>query len=298
MISLRRVHSFLEKTPEQRWTTARFFATMWLARLSYAPHRVRLAVAPEERVHFWWSYFPASFSPDRGAFDYWGEDIGDLRFLWKYLRPGMTFLDIGAHHGVYSVIAAKKLGSSGRVVAFEPSPRERERLLVHLRHNGAKSVTVEPLALAEEEGKASFTIVVKGFTTMNSLRPPPINHPTEQVTVDTTTVDSYFESRQIDRVDLVKIDTEGGELAVFRGASKLLSQFRPVIVCEVLDLVTRAWGYRATEIVKALEAYGYQWFETLADGRLVRHRNRGEYPDTKNYVAVPSEKIACVLGPG
>ena len=120
MISLEQVQNFLRKSPEQKRTTARFVATMWLAKLPYAPHQVRLRVTPQDQLHFWWSYFPATFTVDRSAFEYWGDGVGDLRFLWKYLQRGMTFLDIGAYHGLYSIIAAKKLGPDGRVIALNP----------------------------------------------------------------------------------------------------------------------------------------------------------------------------------
>ncbi len=290
MISFEQVHGFIRKTPEQKRTTARFLATMWLAKLPYAPHRVRLAMSRDEDVHFWWSYFPASFSPERGAFDYWGDDAGDLRFLWRFLQPGMTFLDVGAYHGVFSILAAKKLGRGGRVIAFEPSPRERRRMEVHLRHNRIKAVAVEPYALSAGEGVASLNVVVDGFTTMNSLRPPQINHPTEQVKVDTTSLDAYLDRKKIDRVDLMKIDTEGGEVDAFRGANRLLSQLRPLIICEVLDLVTRSWGYPASDIMKLVRTYDYEWFEILPDGTTQPHHPKEEYMGAKNYLAVPREK--------
>src|SRR5207237_5412454 len=146
MIPIERVHRFLRKTPEQRWLSARFAATMWLAKLPLAPHRVHLEVGRGELIDFWWSYFPATFSSDKGLFDYWGDDIGELRFVWRLLRPGMTFLDVGAYHGIYAIIAAKRMGPKGHVVAFEPSPRDRHRLNLHLWCNGIKTVTVEPYA--------------------------------------------------------------------------------------------------------------------------------------------------------
>ena len=294
MTAIRRLQSFLRKPPDQRRTTARFLATMWLAKLPYAPHRVRLEVVPHEHVHFWWSYFPASFNPDRSALEYWGDDIGDLRFLWKFLQQGMTFLDIGAYHGVYSLIASKKLGRGGQVVAFEPSPRERERMRLHLRYNRIESVTLEPYALAAEDGTASLAVVIDGFTTMNSLRPPPIDQATKQVTVDATTLDGYLDRKRIDRIDLMKIDTEGGEVDVFRGADKLLSRIRPLIICEVLDLVTRAWGYAATDIMKLLRTYDYEWFDILADGSPRPHHPKQEYVEVRNYLAVPREKRALL----
>ena len=295
MISLERVHRFLQKSPDQRRTTARFFATMWLAKLPYAPHRVELSTGPKESVKFWWSYFPATFNPNRSAFEYWGDDVGDIRFLWKFLRSGMTFLDIGAHHGVYSVIAAKRVGPTGRVIAFEPSPRERQRMRLHLRYNGIESVALEPYALAAGEGVASLTVIVNGFTTMNSLRTPPIDHPTEQVKSIRCPWTRTWSAQRIDNVDLIKIDTEGGELDAFRGANRLLSQTRPLVICEVLDLVTRSWGTRPRISMRLLGTYEYEWFDISADGTLRPHHRKEEYPEVKNYLAVPEgrRKLTC-----
>ena len=94
-----------------------------------------MKMSPSDEIQFWWSYVVPYFDATRGFFDYWGHDLGDLRFLWRNLKPGIVFLDIGAHHGIYSIVAAKKLGTNGTVVAFEPSSREYRRLRLHLRLN-------------------------------------------------------------------------------------------------------------------------------------------------------------------
>jgi len=289
MMTVQRMRRFLQKPPQQMWTTARFFATMWLSKLPYAPHRIRLELAKEEYMAFWWSYFPASFNPERSLLEYWGNDIGDLRFLWAHLQPGMTFLDIGAYHGLYSIVAAKKMGRAGRVVAFEPSSRERDRMRLHLRSNRIGCVTVEPYAVAGQEGWAPLAVVLDGYSTMNSLRPP-IDHPAKQVTVNTITIDAYLTQNRIDTVDFLKIDTEGGELEAFRGAHALLSHVRPLIVCEVLDQVTRAWGYAAAEIMNRLRTYDYEWFDILFDGKVIPHVPHNDYWEGRNYLAVPREK--------
>jgi hypothetical protein len=88
----------------------------------------------------------------------------------------------------------------------------------------------------------------------------------------------------------MKIDTEGGEVDAFRGADRLLSRIRPLIICEVLDLVTRSWGYAAADIMSLLRTYDYEWFDVLSDGSLTPHLSRMEYPEVRNYVAVPREK--------
>jgi len=222
-------------------------------------------------------------------FEYWGDDIGDLRFLWAHLQPSMTFLDVGAYHGLYSIVAAKKMGRSGRVVAFEPSSRERDRLRLHLRYNRIESVTLEPYAMAAQEGQASLAVVVDGYSTMNSLRPP-VDHAAKQVVVNTISLDAYLFQKHIDKVDFLKIDTEGGEVEAFRGAHALLSQTRPLIICEVLDQVTRAWGYPATEIMSLLRTFDYEWYDILLDGSVLPHSPQKDYWEGRNYLAVPREK--------
>jgi FkbM family methyltransferase len=290
LVSLQNVRKFLRKTPEQRRITARFVATMWLAKLPYAPHRVTLKVDADEHVEFWWSYFPASFNAEGSLFSYWGDDTSELRFLWKFLQPGMTFVDIGAHHGVYTLITAKRLGRTGRVIAFEPCARDRQRLGLHLRANGISSVSVEPYALSAKNGRAELFTVTAGYTTMNSLRQPATDYPVEPIAVETCTLDGYLERQDIDKVDLMKIDAEGAEMEVFCGANRVLTQHRPLVLCEILDKVTRPWGYPARDIIAKLQQQDYLWFEMLPGGGIRRHSGQNEYPDVKNYLAVPREK--------
>ena len=79
-------------------------------------------------------------------------------------------------------------------------------------------------------------------------------------------------------------------MVVFRGADRLLLQLRPLIICEVLDKVTGPWGYPARDIIAKLQRCGYDWYEVLQDGSLRRHRVQSEYPEVRNYLAVPREK--------
>jgi hypothetical protein len=103
-------------------------------------------------------------------------------------------------------------------------------------------------------------------------------------------LDQYLLNGPVHRVDVLKLDVEGGELDVFRGATKLLTETRPIVICEVLDSATRAWGYDAREIISALRRYDFAWFEFNSDGTVIPHEVRTHYPDVKNYLAVPQEK--------
>ena len=131
-----------------------------------------MKMSEDDEIQFWWSYIVPYFSTTRGFFDYWGHDLGDLRFLWKNLTPGMVFLDIGAYHGIYSIVAAKKLGANGTVVAFEPSPDEYRRLRLHMRLNGLSFVRTEPLALGSASSTRTFFRVTSGDTTRGGASTP------------------------------------------------------------------------------------------------------------------------------
>ncbi|MGA9592457.1 MAG: FkbM family methyltransferase, partial [Candidatus Acidiferrales bacterium] len=227
------------KTFHERLAAAQFHLRKNLAKLPYMPVLVRLKVPLDEEIDFWWSYIVPYFDPARGFFDYWGHDAGELRFLWNILRPGMVFFDVGAHHGVYSIVASKRLGASGQVVAFEPSPREYARLRLHFRWNRMRAARAERLAIGSASGDRTFFQVDSGDTTRGSLRPPDTRDELSEVVVNTTSLDHYIAAFPLNRVDVVKIDVEGGELEALKGASALMGKLRPIFICEVLDGATR-----------------------------------------------------------
>jgi FkbM family methyltransferase len=241
-------------------------------------------------VGFWWSYVVPFFDARRRFFDYWGHDLGDLRYLWRILKPGMVFLDIGAHHGLYSVVAAKRLGEDGTVVAFEPSEREFRRLRLHLRLNGMHLVRAEPIALGAMASTQKFFQIISGDNTRGGLRPPASSDRVSETSVETARLDDYVERRALSRVDVVKLDVEGGELGVLQGASSVMTKFRPIFICEVLDATTQAWGYNAREIVLMFQSFDFELFEAQPDGSIVPHEIKDHYPDVRNYVAVPKER--------
>lgn len=215
----------------------------------------------------------------------------ERQFVERYLEAGMTVLDIGAHHGFYSLLASKKVGDNGRVVAFEPSPRERKRLVRHLSLNACSNVLVEETALGETEGQADFFLVANKETGCNSLRQPQTKHPTRRVQVQVKRLDEYLRTAQIGRVDFIKLDVEGAELSVLRGAGEVLkSRPRPILLCEVQDLRTGAWGYPAMEIIKFLAERGYVWFKLLEDGSLRKVDTNGRKEWDGNFAAVPPER--------
>jgi len=218
----------------------------------------------------------------------------ERQFVERFLRPGMIVLDIGAHHGFYTLLASRKVGKKGKVIAFEPSPRERRRLVRHLRINGCSNVRVEALALAAKEEETTLFVVKGRETGLNSLRPTKADEPLETISVTVTTLDGYLEQKGIAAVDFIKMDVEGTELEVLKGATHLLSRPpRPVILSEVQDIRTESFGYRAKDILEFLHQRNFHWFKIRRDGKLLPLSAPNDLTswESCNFVAVPIERL-------
>lgn len=220
---------------------------------------------------------------------YDGFETAEAAFVARFLRPGMTVLDVGAHHGLYTLLASKCVGQDGRVIAFEPSPRERRRLLQHLRVNRCGNVEVRRFALGDRAGEVDLYLVEGAHDWCNSLRAPNVEERTSKVRVEVRLLDDVLEGLSWPRVDFVKLDVEGAELSCLYGARRMLrGDLRPAILVEVQDVRTAPWGYAAREIVRFLAGAGYSWFALADDGSLESISSELASYDG-NLVALPHE---------
>ena len=214
----------------------------------------------------------------------------ETRFVQRLVRAGMTVLDVGAHHGLHTLLLSKKVGRNGRVIAFEPSPRECRRLEKHLRFNRCSNVRVERSAAGSKPSEADL-FLVDGFQDWcNSLRPPALPDSTSTVRVRVRRIDDVLSEQHVSKVDFIKLDVEGGELDALHGATRLLhGESRPAILAEVQDIRTLPWGYPAKEIIQFLIRMDYRWFVIAAKGALLPISCDQESYDA-NLVALPVER--------
>lgn len=235
----------------------------------------------------------------RDAIDYLLFSTGDWepaewRFVRRFLRPGMVVLDVGAHHGFYTLLASRLVGPEGKVIAFEPSERERKWLSKHLRLNECRNVRVEDAALGAQDGETEFFLVEGVNSGVQGIKAPEgLSDPIRRVRVPVMTLDRYVELHSLDQVDLIKLDVEGGERDVLRGARRLLDSARPVFLCEVQDIRTAKWGYEAREIISGLSERRYLWFRPAGDARLESISPTEKRYDG-NFVAVPEERLSDI----
>ena len=216
---------------------------------------------------------------------------GELSFVSRLVHPGMTVLDVGAHHGLYSLLMAKRIGQTGKLVSFEPSSRERRRLLRHLRINGFTNVRVESCALGSETREAELFLLDGIHDWGNSLKPPSLGQSSRSERVQVRRLDDVLPELAVSHVDFIKLDVEGAELSFLNGAAATLARTpRPAILAEVQDVRTQPWGYHAREIVRFLVRMNYEWFALSPAGSLLPVSLERDSYDS-NLVALPSERL-------
>ena len=177
----------------------------------------------------------------------------------RLLESGMTVVDIGANDGFYTSLAAAKVGAGGRVISFEPSPREFERLTANVALNRFENVETVRKGVAERAGTASFKIAGYEHEGQNTLGDFvwDVRESTEE-TIELTTLDEELAGRNLTRLDVIKIDIEGAELRALRGAVETLKKWRPVMLLEMLEKAMAHQGCTGDELIEFLKGADYE----------------------------------------
>jgi FkbM family methyltransferase len=182
-------------------------------------------------------------------------------FLWLYLRPGDTFFDCGSHTGLFSCIAAKRLCNTGRIVGFDPNPICFQLYEYNLKNMGCNCFTALNLGLSDTKdcgelllgkpGMSAFSTFAKGTKT-----DPYIGN--EKLLVEQLPLDDVLINLDINRVDLAKIDVEGWETLVLRGAHQSINAGKfPVLTIEFTEANAVAAGSSTRELRTLIESFGY-----------------------------------------
>ncbi len=188
-------------------------------------------------------------------------ELRETRLTRRYLRPGDIFIDIGANIGWFTVLAANRVGASGKVFAFEPSSRIYEHLQKNMELNPYKNIKLQNIALSDKND----TAVLKGILNSNegggSIVYKYKSSDFIAETVQTLRFDEYFKDKNLQRIRLVKIDVEGAEMMVLKGMGTFLERkMCDYLIVEVSEVSLREVNSSTDEVLTLLRDCGYSLF--------------------------------------
>lgn len=223
-----------------------------------------------------------------GGFLHLGESNPmEMYVLRKILNPNDVVFDVGANLGWYALNSAQVVGSSGQVYAFEPNPAVANWASENCCLNHLTNVKIEKIALADKTSTLEFYIgdnfgsLVKKVARLDSRK-------IKRISVPVTTVDDYIKGLSIKKVSLIKIDAEGKDFEVLRGAVQTLKQYHPYLIVEVFGLSWDTDVGRDKEILAYLEKLGYQAY-AFVQGGLQHYNPRNGQPQIINLFFARSE---------
>lgn len=212
--------------------------------------------------------------------------------LEALLREGDVFLDIGAHIGYHTAIAARLVGPQGNIFAFEADPVVYQTL--------ARNVAPLPwvrafhYAVWKESGTLDFerspSEGESGWGTLTSVRDFGKG---AHVKVQAVSLDGWTHETQLKSLRLIKIDAEGSELAVLRGGRRVLGSFRPILLLEINDVTLRQGRASAELLLSDLRGCEYRVYEL--QNRTLRPRNSFKESEFADCLCVPEESAVQLL---
>jgi FkbM family methyltransferase len=220
----------------------------------------------------------------------------EFAFLAERLRPGMTFVDAGANEGLYTLFGARRVGPQGRVLSVEPSTREFERLKSNVAANRLGNVLLVRAALSDRVGTAMLQVAENRHSGQNTLGSFAYAIQLyEQSETDVIPLDVLCKRHGIDRIDVLKMDVEGAELSILRGATSMLRRHPPIILFELFNRSLHQQQASTQEVVDLLLALDYKLYVfDEATARLVPFD--GSSDASINVVAAPRDFTLGEIG--
>jgi FkbM family methyltransferase len=193
----------------------------------------------------------------------------------RVLQPGDVVFDVGANCGYFSILAASLVGPRGHVVAMEPAPSCLARLKGNVERNGLINISVVEKVVTDRVGDTSFHLN-RDNSGGNALWDPgewPGNTMSranpESISINATTLDTQWKEHGLAVPKLIKIDTEGAEERVLRGAKELVSGCNvPFIVAELNGFGLRKLGSTPQSLRALMESFGYSTFSLYFSGAM------------------------------
>jgi FkbM family methyltransferase len=200
----------------------------------------------------------------------------DKRVYLSFIQSGNTILDIGANVGAHTIAFSRLVGKEGTVLAFEPVPANFDRLRETVRRRSrAANIRLFQLAVGDPgfPNEPALIKVPGDDFSQASLMAHSAESWEGEPDVRTfacaiTSLDAELAVNPVSRVDFIKIDVEGGELNVLKGAVETLSKYRPLLYCEMYEKWTASFGYASADIFAFARSLGYSGARVIREGEV------------------------------
>lgn len=190
-----------------------------------------------------------------------------VTLLAESLDPGMTFFDVGGHVGLYSVLAAARVGSRGQVFVFEPSRETFDVLSRNAQRARGAPIVCTRAAVSDRAGEVELHHGDKSIRASSTMGKA--SYTSDSETVPSISLDDFARERGIGHVDAIKMDIEGAERLALMGAASMLDGQDPpgYIQVELDERHTERFGHKTQAVTSLLTRAGYELFE-LVHGQL------------------------------
>jgi len=180
----------------------------------------------------------------------------EIDYLYAHLKKGDIFIDLGGNIGLFSLNASKIVGDEGKIYAFEAFTPNYNHFRKHIDINHFNNIKLEHLAVADKKG---FIEILYDETYHNvGMASSFLQEYTAKEKVESISLDEYAKQQQISRIDLIKIDIEGGEYSALTGMREILMHYRPKILIEINNIALKSSNRSEEELVSLLTEKGYR----------------------------------------
>lgn len=192
----------------------------------------------------------------------------EIAYILRNLREADICVDIGANVGVYTVLLAAT-ASQGTVHSFEPAAFHFRVLELNVLANRVSNAILNNCAIGDGSDDVEFYVAQDGgfSSTLDTGRKPIV----DKMNVKMTTLDLYCSQARLPRVDVLKVDVEGGEFRVLQGAKELLSDHKRkprLVMLELYEPMLRRFGVGISDVVSLMKNYGYSPSVCIGEGLL------------------------------
>ncbi len=199
-------------------------------------------------------------------------EYSTIQLYKTFVKPGDTVLDIGANIGSHTLPLAKQVGDSGKVFAFEPTAFAFAKLSENIKLNPNLSTAIMPeqMLLTDNDTNQAEAMIYSSWPLEKTegVHAKHLGNPKSTEGCRVMTLDSYVKTKNIPKVNFIKLDVDGFECDVLKGGLNLLKTHKPIIFMELAPYVLQDRGQSLEKLLALIKQAGYRFYQLGTDKAL------------------------------